>query len=589
MRKNRLAAFGIAALMTAAVAACGASSTETKGAKAEGTTEARTFAAEEKRAMPAAEAEQNAGETEESKAEEAAAEELKEIDAAAPEDAGVPETGPARPLHLESGNRLHSWHDPAVNGNGYMALANVMEEALFLSDDDAKEFPDLEKTLREFHEARFTRLKKELVDNMDNNKDVFQGYPDIQMSVNGQSHVRRADTEVLSFVSYVDMFYGGVHPDYLYGGYNFDTKTGKEITLADVISDASALPELLDPVLSAENGEKYDLAADSIREILKEKKPEEYSFTIEPEGVRFWFSPYDLSSFAAGMFTGEILFKDHPEIFTGKYQNASPVWARACPELEPVTFFRDGKLTEVLVTGNIGEYGAHDSISVSMDGKELVIPQYGYVLEPHLLCRDGKYWLYLFNMGENDFSTLHVLDMNGSSPKETGTVEGISREFRILKESEWVDYDYEKAHEEESAEDDHRSVLITDPDNIRLDEHMELLSTYSASAVYAMQADGSPANKEAYYEIYNGDSFRLTLKQDAEFPEVDPDTLADKGTAALPAGTEIGFYRTDGKDTVWFLLGDGRCIRVKLDDTDWPQPVNGTDADELFDGMIFAG
>ena len=186
MRKNRLAAFGIAALMTAAVAACGASFTETKGAKAEGTTEARTFAAEEKRAMPAA----------------------------APEDAGVPETGPARPLHLESGNRLHSWHDPAVNGNGYMALANVMEEALFLSDDDAKEFPDLEKTLREFHEARFTRLKKELVDNMDNNKDVFQGYPDIQMSVNGQSHVRRADTEVLSFVSCVDMFYGGVHPDY---------------------------------------------------------------------------------------------------------------------------------------------------------------------------------------------------------------------------------------------------------------------------------------------------------------------------------------------------------------------------------------
>ena len=70
---------------------------------------------------------------------------------------------------------------------------------------------------------------------------------------------------------------------------------------------------------------------------------------------------------------------------------------------------------------------------------------------------------------------------------------------------------------------------------------------------------------------------------------MDPETLDQKGTVKLPAGTEIGFYRTDGKDTVWFLLGDGRCIRVKLDDTDWPQPVNGTDADELFDGMIFAG
>ena len=56
MRKNRLAAFGIVALLTAAGTACGASSTETKGAKVEGTTEARTFAAEEKRARPAVEA-----------------------------------------------------------------------------------------------------------------------------------------------------------------------------------------------------------------------------------------------------------------------------------------------------------------------------------------------------------------------------------------------------------------------------------------------------------------------------------------------------------------------------------------------------
>ena len=71
MRKNRLAAFGIAALLTAAVTACGASSTETKEAKAEGTTEARTFAAEGNRSMPLAEAEQfvrdwkEAGSTEE--------------------------------------------------------------------------------------------------------------------------------------------------------------------------------------------------------------------------------------------------------------------------------------------------------------------------------------------------------------------------------------------------------------------------------------------------------------------------------------------------------------------------------------------
>ena len=620
MRKyGRLAALGVSVLMTTALAACGGASSATGGGGSSSTTEARTFAvkeekAEEKkeekteekpaqeagagdRAMPSAEAGSgDAASAAQSGGTAAEPEALKEIaadvNAAGQNAAGqTAEAAAALPLHLESNLQTHGWYDPAVNGNGYIAYAEVEEQRLFLAPEDAEKYPELEKTLEKFSTDRFARLKTELQEASRDNMEMFQAYPDMKVSENGHTWVRRADTEVLSFVSCVDMYYGGVHPDYFYGGYSYDVKTGKEIKLADVIKDPAALPELLDPVLSAENGEKYDLAAESIRQILKEKEADTYSFTVEQEGIRFWFSPYEISSYAAGMFTAELRFDEHPEIFTGKYQNAAKSWGRPCPnpEYEPITFFRDGKRREVSVSTEPGEYGAYEHIRVSLDGRETDIEQYGYGYTAHLLCRDGKYWLYLFNTEENDYSTLHVLDLSGDAPKEVTKLSGVRADYRVLKDYEWKEYDNEKAHEEEDADDAYRDVLITDPDHILLSNWEWLLSTYSASAEYAMQEDGTPLCRTDYYEISGHGEYALKLLKDTEFETADPETLAPKGSTALKAGTELTFYRTDGKSVVWFLTKNWKCVRVEVDNPeDYPSTVGGVDAEELFEGIIYA-
>ncbi|MBQ7534998.1 MAG: hypothetical protein IJT43_05190 [Stomatobaculum sp.] len=604
MKKNGLKLLGITLLAAALAAGCGSSDSSSTSQAAQGTTAARTFAVKEdaaadvKRELPAAEEQkEEAAAAEEQKEEAAAAEENKEEAAAAEEqkeeaaaaEEKKEESGPASPLHLESSYRSHSWYDPAIKGDGYQEYASVEDYALYLDPEDAKSFPELEKTLEQFHKDRYDRLKKDLKEYTAGTEDLFKSYPDMVLYENGSNDVRRADTEVLSFVSRVDMYYGGAHPDYFYGGYNFDTKTGKEIKLEDVIKDTSALPELLGPALSAEEGMKYDLDKENIDRILKEKKADTYSFTIEQEGVRFWFSPYDISSFASGMFTAELLFSEHPEIFTGKYQNAAAAWGREYLPYDEIRFRRNGKMSSLMIYYEEGEYGAYENIKLTMDGKETVIKQYGYSFRPYLLSRDGKYWLFLISSEDNDYTTLYVLDLNGAAPKVVQKLGAMDTDHRTVGEYQWTEYDYEKAHEEDRSEEYVRQILLTDPDNIWLSDRMDLLSTYSGSAVFTLKDDGSLVNQHDWYEIKTGPEMKLKLNQNMKFPTADPETLAPKGTAALPEGTEITFYRTNGISTVWFLVKDGRCIRVDLDSTEWPQTVNGIEAPEIFDGMMFAG
>ena len=104
-----------------------------------------------------------------------------------------------------------------------------------------------------------------------------------------------------------------------------------------------------------------------------------------------------------------------------------------------------------------------------------------------------------------------------------------------------------------------------------------------------MQEDGTPLCRTDYYEISGHGEITLKLLKDTEFETADPETLAPKGSTALKAGTELTFYRTDGKSVVWFLTKNWKCVRVEVDNPeDYPPTVGGVDAGELFEGMIYA-
>ena len=62
----------------------------------------------------------------------------------------------------------------------------------------------------------------------------------------------------------------------------------------------------------------------------------------------------------------------------------------------------------------------------------------------------------------------------------------------------------------------------------------------------------------------------------------------------LPAGTTFTLYRTDGKSgegetgIVDTKLADGRIVRLNVT-TDYPHLVNGTDENDTFETLYYAG
>ena len=64
------------------------------------------------------------------------------------------------------------------------------------------------------------------------------------------------------------------------------------------------------------------------------------------------------------------------------------------------------------------------------------------------------------------------------------------------------------------------------------------------------------------------------------------------GTKELKPGDEVILYRTDDSTWVdaWLNDADGTLVRIGVDLENWPATLDdGRHADEVFDGMHFAG
>ena len=53
--------------------------------------------------------------------------------------------------------------------------------------------------------------------------------------------MKRGDDRIFSYVTTDYSYLGGAHPNVVYNGYNYDTKTGKRLTLRDVAEDYDSL------------------------------------------------------------------------------------------------------------------------------------------------------------------------------------------------------------------------------------------------------------------------------------------------------------------------------------------------------------
>lgn len=477
------------------------------------------------------------------------------------------------PFDLYCGSYCQSeWDD--VN---YVTLATVDVATLVLSDEAVDKYPYLSNTVeqhnadtKEYADEEFDSLVELAEDDVAyNGTEYFGGY-----TYTSEYYVQRADNAVLSVRYDWDTFSGGMHPDYGTNGLNFDPATGKVLTLSDVVTDVPGLISLVKEKLNAE----YTSATffDSLDATLSEYSEADFAWTINYQSITFYFSPYQIAPYAAGLITATVYFDEQPELFKAEYTKAQQAYAYAVPMWSDVDFDldeKDGKADTLSYGMYKNEEGYADKIQIKINGKEFTFADLeAFSGKAYLAFADGKNYLYFEAYGNNDYEQLMIFEVEKSSVnlKETLTNSGFG-------------YIYIYGDDGVSTAD----KVFNNPYSFILDSRMDFLGTYRGLKSYSIDSKtGLPVTQDKAYIVEMNDDFVLTCKT-----ELSVEMLSDKKEKVMPSGTNFRIIRTDDETYVDTVLEDGRECRIyaEFDKNEYQLYIDGMPENDVFEEIMYAG
>ena len=277
---------------------------------------------------------------------------------------------------------------------------------------------------------------------------------------NSDIFMRRADSNVVSFLRSFESYAGGVHGMYGFYGVNFDSVTGNRLKISDVCTDANKLYDAIVKRLYADYDKRqFDELDERLMKLIVE---DELNFVIEPRGVTFIFNPYEIAAYASGLLTATIFFDEQPNLFKPKYRQTLNGYAQSVPLFHDITIDLNGRRAKLSV---VREF---DKCTVHLDDQVREFMFDGVKEAAFVHTADGKNYLYVDGIAESDgFS--NVAGECLSVLKLDGELELYDRIPYTLRH--WVDYESE-VHE-------HVWWLMTDPNSIQFDSTHPVGDMYS--------------------------------------------------------------------------------------------------------------
>ena len=443
----------------------------------------------------------------------------------------------------------------------YQGLYEKLSDSISAYNKDRKEnFEALVEECRELakDDPRFD----------DKSEDAY----DYNYSVDTDTTVTRSDSVVFSISDTTYTFMGGPHPNTVFNCYNIDSETGKVLKISDVVTDRDAFIDALDKKLH----ETYpDLDKDlfdpdlnkTLNDMYDEVDGMSLTYNLTYDSLVVSFAAYELTPYAVGPLEAVLPFEECKDIIDSRFTKTAESYAYEVSTLTPYTFVaKDGspKTFKVDLETAQGDYmdDCYD-LTISLDGKEFKDTiMYTYGVFPYLMYENGKAFLYVRSKTDNDYEFTSIYDLNGEKASRV----------------------------EDSMDGSFYSVTPSDPDDFIMFTRSALLSTFSIFRHYELDTDGRPLAKTEEWWIQTDNE--LTLKKDLTLSimdELTPDGIDNGKDEKLPKGTVLKPKRTNGSAWVDAETKDGRYARIYIDNSDWPQTVDGTDIEELFDGIVFAG
>ena len=294
--------------------------------------------------------------------------------------------------------------------------------------------------------------------------------------------IRRADSVAVSLLSDSFLVYGNINDRYL-NGTTYDTETGKQLVIADVIKDMSKIPAIVKKELTSHTWTGDFTSENAVEDYFRDTPEDGIRWTLDYNGVTFYFASGELADLGNGRLAATVSFAQYPELFNEKYRTVPESYIVELPLNHPfyADLDGDGNLDELNVTPVLDESGLfYESFDIYSDtdaqyyhaefSADTAHRTGGY--HPYYVkTEEGRHYLYVFAEGSelasND-TELRVIDITGGGFKEVGDMHVAPGYIPV--DCTWA---------------------LTDPNYMML----ENFETQQGTTAYCVGSDGMPALK----------------------------------------------------------------------------------------------
>ncbi|MBQ3129120.1 MAG: DUF3298 domain-containing protein [Clostridia bacterium] len=265
-----------------------------------------------------------------------------------------------------------------------------------------KDYPLLSKALAETSVMRKRTMEDEkdnfialATDEFESNNEAFSTYVstlDVQ--------VRRADSVAVSILEDY-----GKEDSRSFNGLNYDTESGKELALADVFADTSEIPATVEKEIMSRIGEDEPSGDTAVIEYFKNTPDDSITWTLDYNGVAFYFNPGDIAPTNFGIQVVTVTFAEYPDLFNEKYTIVPDEYVVSLPASAPfyADITGDKKTEELTVSGHYDEDTKfYHTISINAESSEFEAEWFSYIEPYYVKTKDGKSYLCVFSVNNEE-------------------------------------------------------------------------------------------------------------------------------------------------------------------------------------------
>ena len=391
-------------------------------------------------------------------------------------------------------------------------------------------------------------------------------------------NVMRADSQVISLRSYNNDYAGGVHGDYAYYGTTFDTVTGEELKIQDIVTDMPSFRQQaikdIDKYLQENYSDGlFEDYQDTVEQIWEGE--DGFNWYLNESGIMVTFNPYVVGPYAMGAVTVPLPYSSYASFLNPNYTT---------PETIPAG---NGELTEETVTKirtsrleggaqvNYGDLNVYmdqknefggGTLTIELNEQKEQTEYFDRLCDSQILyLEDGRVFVLLVADHASDDYELFLYEVTDGKLKMTDQQDNL-----FIGDG---------------------SVLAGGRKNgmLMLKKNVNVFGSYQCGMTYSIGDDGKLVPDEEFFQVDTDNYPYSVLTVTRELP-----VSVNGGQTTLQTGTQIRITGTNDAGIALFETTDGKVsgeihYTDPDNDTEFYHKINGVTEDQYFESIPYAG